>query len=240
MNIGGFLVSVILIIPIILTPVLCFWAYFLPIPYRAIFIRPLVKLWCDFLFVKLLKLELHKELKIKKFKDPILILSNHQSFVDIGVLMLLYRCGFILKKSLVYTPFGLIAMFVGSIFLQKTDMKSFMKVVKGCQKRLQQKVSMCFFPEGSRSKNGKLLPFKSGLLGVYYKENTPTLLVVQHGGAEVMPTGSYFPLLGKKIVVLECGYLQPRSYASSKEFAKDCFQRMEKGLSKAKKIHSQK
>lgn len=234
MKILAFFVSFLLFIPIIITPILFWWLYFFPVQLRAKIIRPIVELWCNFLFIKLLKIDLQLKIQTRKLKAPSLILSNHQSFVDIGIVMLLYNCGFILKKTLMRTPFGLIAIFVGSIPLETASMKSFMQVVKYCKKRLLQRVSICFFPEGTRSKHGELLPFKKGLLATYYKANTPTLLLVHQGAADIMPVGAWLPRFGKKVVVLECGYLQPQNYASSKEFSKVCYQKMQAGLQELK------
>ena len=236
MKISAFFVSFVLFTTIIITPAFFFWLYFFPARVRSKIIRPIVKIWYNFLFIKLLNIDLQQKIQTKELKAPSLILSNHQSFVDIGILMLLYDCGFILKKTLMYTPFGLIAILVGSIPLERNNMESFLKVVKYCKKRLLQGVNICFFPEGTRSKNGELLPFKKGLLAIYYKENTPTLLLVQQGTSKIMPAGAWLPCFGKKVVVLECGYLQPQNYASSKEFSKACHQKMQVGLKEIKKL----
>jgi 1-acyl-sn-glycerol-3-phosphate acyltransferase len=239
MKILSFFSTAVLIITILLAIVLLFWLYFLPAPIRSKIIRPIVRLWCDFLFLKLLAIRLHCKIDHKKIKHPVLILSNHQSFADIAILMKLYQCGFILKNTLMYTPFGFIAAFVGSVPLKRASMKNFLQVAKKCKKRIRQNVSLCFFPEGTRSKTGELLPFKRGLFDVFYKNNIDTLLLVQYGTADVIPRKSWLPQLGKKVVVWECGLLSPNDYTDSKEFVGACRQKMKQGLLEAKKIHKE-
>ena len=238
-KIVAFLASVLLFIPILITPILFFWLYFLPAPLRSKAIRPIVKLWCNVCFLKLLAIDLHTELTTKKFKGTTLIISNHQSFIDIGILMTLYRCGFILKKSLSYTPFGWIAALVGSVSLERSSLKSFMLMLKKCAKRIQQKEVICFFPEGTRSKTGELLPFKKGILNFFYKKNIPTLILAQYGTADILPHKSWLPRLGKKVVILECGFLLPQDYASCQEFTSVCYQKIQQNVQKAKIMQAQ-
>ena len=232
----SFFVVILLFISIAITPVFFFWVYFFPIPMRSKFMRPIISLWCDYLLIKTLNIKLHLKIKTK-LQHPTLILCNHQSFLDIGIIMKLYRCGFVLKNTLMYTPYGLIALYIGSVFIKRASMSSFFQTSQNCQKRLKQKISICIFPEGTRSKNEELLPFKKGLIAVFYKNNTPTLLLIQYGNTKILPAKKWIPLRCKKVVVLECGLLKPNNYTNFNEYINTCYEKMQKGLISAKKIY---
>lgn len=64
---------------------------------------------------------------------------------------------------------------------------------------------MCTFPEGTRSKSGRLLKFKNGAFKMAYKAGAPIVPVSIVGSAIVMPHGWIFPIrpargVGKVII----------------------------------------
>jgi len=61
---------------------------------------------------------------------------------------------------------------------------------KECYTTLAAGVSIMLFPEGTRSRDGNLLPFKDGAFELAIKAGVPVLPVVLHGTHECRPKGS--------------------------------------------------
>ena len=239
LKILAFASSTLLLSPTVVIPVIFCWLYALPIKWQIKVIRRIHKIWCWIIFLALgVKLQYFVE-KAEKIADPYVILANHRSFFDIAVIMRLFKCGFILKSSLMYTPFGWNAKYCGSISLDRSSTTSFLKVMKQCKKRIHQKINLCLFPEGTRNTKNELLPFKRGLLDFYYKQKIPALIIAYYGSDKVLPDKALLPRLGNKIVVYNCGYIKPETCKTSAEFKEQCYQKMQKGYLKAKEIWEQ-
>lgn len=59
---------------------------------------------------------------------------------------------------------------------------------------------MCTFPEGTRSKTGRLLPFKNGAFKMAYKAGAPVVPVSIVNSGVMMPPGWMFPMMaGHKV-----------------------------------------
>lgn len=52
---------------------------------------------------------------------------------------------------------------------------------------------MCTFPEGTRSRTGRLLPFKNGAFKMAYKAGAPIIPLSIVGSGDVMPANWMFP-----------------------------------------------
>jgi len=54
-------------------------------------------------------------------------------------------------------------------------------------------VHLCTFPEGTRSKSGRLLPFKKGAFKIAHKVGAPVIPISIGGSAKAMPYYWMFP-----------------------------------------------
>lgn len=66
-------------------------------------------------------------------------------------------------------------------------------------------VPILLFPEGTRSRSGKLGEFHSGAAALAQQLEIPILPVAMRGGRDVMPVGAKFPKLGKNPVEMHIG-----------------------------------
>ena len=57
---------------------------------------------------------------------------------------------------------------------------------------------MCTFPEGTRSRSGKLLPFKNGAFKMAYKAGAPVVPISIVGSGDVMGAGWMMPMCPSK------------------------------------------
>lgn len=91
--------------------------------------------------------------------------SNHTSILDILLMLAHLRCrtGFVAKKELLFMPFidVLIAM-VHSVFMDRSSLKKSVAAVKKATRNIKRGQSMVIFPEGTRSKTGKIGTFHHG------------------------------------------------------------------------------
>ncbi|KAH0615457.1 hypothetical protein JD844_004708, partial [Phrynosoma platyrhinos] len=107
-----------------------------------------------------------KGLEHFEIEGPCVIVSNHQSILDMMGLMeiLPVRCVQIGKRELLYFgSVGLIMWLGGVIFINRkstSNAKSVMAEVG--QTMIAENVKVWIYPEGTRNGNGDLLPFKKG------------------------------------------------------------------------------
>ncbi|XP_053551518.1 1-acyl-sn-glycerol-3-phosphate acyltransferase beta isoform X2 [Bombina bombina] len=101
-----------------------------------------------------------------QIEGPCVIISNHQSILDMMGLMEILpdRCVQIAKKELLFAgPVGLITYLGGVIYINRkrtSDAKSVMAGV--AQAMINDNLKVWIYPEGTRNNSGDLLPFKKG------------------------------------------------------------------------------
>ncbi|MDR1760768.1 MAG: 1-acyl-sn-glycerol-3-phosphate acyltransferase [Fibrobacter sp.] len=93
------------------------------------------------------------------------VAANHQSFIDIGVIWRsIGVCAFLAKKDLWKIPgFGKILDLTGSIPVNRKSHRENLKIGARLKNGLNRHFNYCVYPEGARSRNGKILPFKNGI-----------------------------------------------------------------------------
>ncbi len=104
---------------------------------------------------------------IKGKEDPAaqMYLINHQSDLDIGILETISKkdLSWVAKKELFDVPFfGLAMSMPEDIPIERQSKTSLLRLLKNAKDRLNKGRVITMFPEGTRSKNGRMLPFKSG------------------------------------------------------------------------------
>ena len=69
----------------------------------------------------------------------------------------------------------------GHIQLNRIDRRSQLKCLKDCQAMLEKRVPVVFFPEGTRSSDKKMLPFKKGAFTIAAKTDAPVIPITING-----------------------------------------------------------
>jgi 1-acyl-sn-glycerol-3-phosphate acyltransferase len=94
-----------------------------------------------------------------------LLISNHQSYLDIVVLSQAVPCVFVSKSEVrSWFFFGRVATLLGTVFVDRSRAASLPDVVAQMQERLQQGLAVVLFPEGTTGNGSDLLPFRSSTL----------------------------------------------------------------------------
>ena len=119
-----------------------------------------------------------------------IVLSNHQSFIDIGNLIsTICPLAFLAKKELFTTPgFGNSLKFMGCIPIDRGNRKANEELPGLLQRRVREgHYNYCIFPEGTRSPDGQLLQFKNGIFKIIHSAPVPVLPVTLIDTGKVMP-----------------------------------------------------
>lgn len=125
-------------------------------------------------------------------KKNYVMVSNHQSQLDILVLFrLFFPFRWVSKAAVFNLPFiGWNMVLNGHIKLRRTDKESIKVMMQTCEDLLGKNVSVFLFPEGTRSKDGLLRPFKPGAFILAKKTRVPILPVVINNTKDALPKHS--------------------------------------------------
>lgn len=127
--------------------------------------------------------------------EPYVFTPNHQSHFDI-VALLGYLPGnnrFAAKRELFQEPvLGLVLRRMGMIPVDRDDSAG---AIDRMNRVSAVGTSAIIFPEGTRSPDGRLLPFKKGPFVTAIRAGVPIVPVVCKGTHEVMPKGGYLAIL---------------------------------------------
>ncbi len=120
------------------------------------------------------------------------VVANHQSFLDIFLISNIpHEMKWVAKKDLFKIPWvGWAFFLVGDIPIDRGDPASAVKVMAKANRYLEHGMSVMMFPEGTRSRDGKLLPFKTGAFKLAIDAGVPVLPIAVSGTAQGMPKGS--------------------------------------------------
>ncbi|MGZ8324633.1 MAG: lysophospholipid acyltransferase family protein, partial [Rhodoplanes sp.] len=97
---------------------------------------------------------------------PLLIVSNHVSWIDISVITALAPVVFVAKREVASWPlFGLFAKLQRSVFVDRTRRHKTPEVNTEIARRLADGDPVVLFGEGTSSDGNRVLPFRTALIG---------------------------------------------------------------------------
>jgi 1-acyl-sn-glycerol-3-phosphate acyltransferase len=120
------------------------------------------------------------------------VVANHESNADPFLMSYLpLDMRFIAKEELFRAPVtGWILKMGGDIPLRRGQKDSVAQMFAECDRTLKHGMSVMVFPEGTRSKDGTLLPFKDGAFQMAIDAGVPILPVAISGTKDCLPKGS--------------------------------------------------
>jgi len=116
-------------------------------------------------------------------------MPNHQSFYDIPVILgcLPVQFRWLAKHELFEIPlFGMAMRRAGYISINRTNRRSAFKSLKVAARIIRNGVSVVIFPEGTRSSDGHILPFKKGGFVLAIQSGVPIVPVIIQGTSAIM------------------------------------------------------
>lgn len=146
--------------------------------------------WSSFFVLgKIVRIEGRENIEKKK---RYLIVSNHASLFDIMAICLIQpdQAAWVAKSSLFKVPiFGqALALGVG-IPVDRGNLKKANQAIESSYERAKQQ-SVAIFPEGTRTKDGYLQPFKRGFIRILKQSDLDVLPVTLNGFYDLRPTSS--------------------------------------------------
>ena len=161
--------------------------------------------------------------------------ANHQSLMDIFLLLgyLPRRVGFLAKKQTLWIPvIGQLMLMLGHIHVDRSNPRRSLKSVRKCIKAVGRDRSIAIFPEGTRTRDGKMLPFKTGSIKIALRTGAPIVPLTICGTFNVMRRGTF--LVRPHPVVLRIG--EPIETAGlEKGDMRDLVRRLESTIGEAKR-----
>jgi 1-acyl-sn-glycerol-3-phosphate acyltransferase len=138
-------------------------------------------------------------------KQSYVVVSNHQSLFDIFVIYGWLGIDFkwVMKKELRKAPFiGYACYKLEHIYIDRANRDDAVESINQAKKRIVNGVSVMFFPEGTRSADGKLGTFKKGAFRLAVDLGVPVLPVTISGTRKILPKSSLDLFPGKiKMIV---------------------------------------
>ncbi|OGP71890.1 MAG: hypothetical protein A2W09_07380 [Deltaproteobacteria bacterium RBG_16_50_11] len=131
-----------------------------------------------------------KGLEHLKREGPYVFMANHQGSYDIFVLLghLPYQFKWLAKKELFSIPFfGWAMSAAGYISIDRQGTRKTVEAMNEAAEKIHGGMSVVVFPEGSRSPDGSIQPFKKGGFTLAIKSRVPIVPIAITGSREIMP-----------------------------------------------------
>lgn len=113
-----------------------------------------------------------------------LIVANHRSAIDIGILLRLFGGHMVSRNDLADWPLiGAAARSVGTVFVDRTDSGSGASAIRSIRALLKSGATVCIFPEGTTFEGDEVRPFHQG-----------AFIAALHTSAQIIPVGIAYPV----------------------------------------------
>ena len=133
-------------------------------------------------------------------------MANHQSNLDIPILvqsLAPFQLRWIAKRELLWIPlFGWAMWAAKHLTVNRSDRSEGVGLIHQARRRMAAGISVVVFPEGTRSPDGRLLPFKRGGFLLSVKTRRPIVPVTISGSGRILPKGGWAISSGKVSVTV--------------------------------------
>ena len=132
--------------------------------------------------------------EIQDGRQAAVFIGNHASLFDPPLIISTLPCRpvFVAKRELAWVPFlGWVIALAGFIFLDRTRSTRARASLDLAVRRIHGGLSIVGFPEGTRSLDGSLLPFKKGVFTLALEAGVPLVPLAIFGGHRILPKGDW-------------------------------------------------
>ena len=107
-------------------------------------------------------------------QGPMLMVSNHISWLDIPVLHAARHCRFISKSDVKGWPLiGTLATAAGTLYIERSSRRDALRMVRSMQEALERGEVLAVFPEGTTGDGRAMLPFHANLIQAAVAAQSP-------------------------------------------------------------------
>nr|WP_320133631.1 lysophospholipid acyltransferase family protein [uncultured Holophaga sp.] len=136
---------------------------------------------------------------IRSGKQPVIFMSSHESHLDPPFLIaaIPVPAVYMAKKEVKWMPLvGWAAWAGGTIFLDRGNREKSVRSLKEAVAQIRGGKNVLIFPEGTRTRDGRLSPFKKGGFSLAMDAGVPIVPLATVGGFHILPAGSLTPTPG--------------------------------------------
>lgn len=174
-------------------PALFIWLVTMPFDKRKVILHQYTCFW-GALYTRVNPSWKVRMIDRSKFRNGVtyVVVSNHQSQLDILLVFNLFKhFKWVSKAEIFRVPFiGWNMYFNRYVRLVRGDKESIKKMLEVSEERLREGSSVFLFPEGTRSADGKVKPFKPGAFMLAHKLKMPILPIAISGTCNALPKHS--------------------------------------------------
>ncbi|MFV0469441.1 MAG: lysophospholipid acyltransferase family protein [Dysgonomonas sp.] len=170
-----------------------FWGYVPPMYWS--------KLACR---LALCRISVRKEVDLDPTQSYVFV-ANHQSAFDIFLVYgyLGLKTKWVQKQSLRKLPLvGKACEIIGHVYVDNSSPKAIKETIEKTKKELEPGVSMTIFPEGARTKTGKMGKFKKGAFVIAEDMKLPIVPLTLNGPFDILRIDSFLLHPGKMELVI--------------------------------------
>lgn len=123
----------------------------------------------------------------------LVLVSNHQSLADIPLISHLpWEMKWVAKKELFRAPLiGWMMRMAGDIPVDRSNARSGAHAMRQAARYLEQRCPVMFFPEGTRSRDGRVGAFNDGAFHLALRAGVPVLPIAVDGSHDGLPKNSW-------------------------------------------------
>lgn len=161
-----------------------------------------------------------------------IFMSNHVSNLDPPVLVPIIprRTSVLAKKELWRIPILKKALDLAEIVpVERSSRDAAIQSIRRAGEVMRHGINMTIYPEGTRSRDGRLLPFKKGPFHLAMETGNSVVPVTILGTYEMMPKGSWIARRGTATLVFHAP-LDPKQFASREELMQAVWQEINSAL----------
>lgn len=126
----------------------------------------------------------------ENLKGPAVFISNHQSLIDVVFLPAIVPrpTRIVAKRGILFVPLlGWAFAAGGAVLVDRRNPRAAIANIRKGLKRLPKGWSIMVFPEGTRSRDGAMKPFKKGAFHIAVETRLPIVPIGMDGAFEIVP-----------------------------------------------------
>ena len=166
---------------------------------------------------------------IRDQKQSVVFMSNHESNLDPPVLIgsIPIPAVFLAKKEVKWMfPIGWAAMMAGTIFVDRSNRERSVRSIHQAALEIRGGKNVLIFPEGTRTRDGRMLAFKKGGFALAQEADVPIVPLAAVGGYDMLPSGTVWIRPGSYVVAFGAP-VHPRDFPTREALMQEVRLRIE-------------